>query len=53
LNDQHDEVNEGPQQPHYEYERNEKHLAGVHENHESLQYQNESENERVSNNPLK
>jgi len=53
LNDQHDEVNEEMQQPHYEYERNERHLAGAREHNESLRYQNKSGNERVSNNPLK
>jgi len=52
VNGQHDEDNEGPQRLHYEYERDEQHLAGAHENHESLQYRNEIENESVSNNPL-
>jgi len=53
LRDQSHEVNENMQQPHYENERNERHLAGAHEHNESLRCQNKSENERVSDNPLK
>jgi len=53
LRDQSDKVNEELHQPHYEYECSERHLAGAHEHNESLRYQNKSENERVSDNPLK
>ena len=49
VNDPYDERS---QQPPYEYESNEQHLAGAHEGPESLQYQNESENDRVRINPL-
>jgi len=44
-----DESYEEGQQPHHEYECNEQHWAGAHEN---LQHQSEFENERVSHNPL-
>ena len=53
LRGQPDEIDEELQQPHYESERNERHLAGAREHNESLRYQNKSENERVSDNPLK
>jgi len=53
LRGQPDEINEELQQPHYEYERNERHLAGALEHSESLRYRNKSENERVNDNPLK
>jgi len=43
------QYNERPQQPLYENQGNKKHWAGAHE---SLQYQNESENDRVRINPL-
>jgi len=53
LRDKPDKIYEEMQQPHYEYERNERHLAGAREHNESLRHQNRSENERVSNNSLK
>ena len=43
------QYNERPQQPPYENQCNKKHWAGAHE---SLQYQSEFENKRVSRNPL-
>jgi len=46
VNDQYDER---PRQPPYEYEGNEQHWAGAHEN---SQRQSEFENERASHNPL-
>ena len=46
VNDQYDER---PRQPPYEYECNEQHWAGAHEN---SQRQSEFENERASHNPL-
>ena len=52
LRDGPDESYEEGQQPHYKYERNEQHLADAHEGPESLQYQNESENDKVRINPL-
>jgi len=51
LRDKTEEIYEEMQQPHYKYERDEQRLAGAHENHESLQPQNEIENERVSIKP--
>jgi len=53
LRGQPDEIDKELQQPHYEYERKERHLAGAHEHNESLRYRSKSENERVSDNPLK
>ena len=43
------QYNKKPQQPLYENQGNKKHWAGAHE---SLQYQNEFENDRVRINPL-
>jgi len=53
LIDKPEGIYEEMQQPHYEDEGTERNLAGAREHNESLRYQNESENERVSNNPLK
>jgi len=47
-----DEIDEELQQPPYEYEGNERHLAGSREHNESLRNRNKSENERVRDNPL-
>jgi len=47
-----DEIDEELQQPSYEYEGNERHLAGAREHNESSRNRNKSENERVRDNPL-
>jgi len=47
-----DEVDKELQQPLYEYEGNERNLAGARELNESLRNRNKSENERVRDNPL-
>jgi len=48
LRDQFDDVYEELHQPHNEYERKERHMAGALEYQESLRYQNETENESES-----
>jgi len=50
--DQFDGFDEEMHQQPYEYERDERHMAGALEHNEGLKYRNKTENERVSNNPL-
>jgi len=50
--DQSDGVDEKMHQQPYEYESDERYMAGALEHNEGLKYRNKTENERVSNSPL-